>query len=597
MQSPQIELKNRWLNYTPPPNAFKNAKSEYDNFIIWCTNNNFIKNKEWDFSKMTLDQYTDLTTPSKPSQYFTNWLERKTEKCGKFRTASSYAYGLFREKNSANIDAGYRCIDHKKDKSIAPYKYTEAKNYFEKIIKEKLSQIANFNSEDGEIEIKPLEINFCRKIAYMCNPEKLLPIFKNDTILSIANFFNIDVSSKDFKATQSILQKLQADKWFEEDPTFETTQKLGGFLYTTFAESLIVNDNTIFYGPPGTGKTYIVDKGLKAYLGTLTNKLFSQAKENSKSRIDEQIEYVQFHPGYTYEDFIEGLRPVLQASSANISLEVQSGKFKIFCKKAAIALQAARAEGLDENDIPRYFFIADEINRADLARVFGDSLVCLERTKRFDFDKSGKITSDSFYIKTTLSHIDRKGNSVILINDQNYFGIPSNVYFIGTMNDTDRSIDAFDLALRRRFVWVRMGCDYSVIKEQLIGDNDDISDDDMAEIDGYTTRCEKLNDLISEGWNLGESYELGHAYFMLPKGKKILTKAFQQEIFDNRMAPLIKEYLRSNFSEKNITAKILDARDIFLIGATKQKNIKGKIGKASGYSRSEEADNLDRPNA
>lgn len=592
MQSLQNELRNKWKDCT---NSTINiaALSEYNNFIKWCEYNKFVNNEKWDFSEMTLNQYTDLITPPESKPYFTNWLERKTEKCGKFRTASSYAYGIFRERSSLNNDTPqYRCIDHKKNKSMPPYKESEAIKFFANKIRGKLSQIANLNSDISEIEIKPLEINFCRKIAYMCNPKKLLPIFKNETIISIANFFSIDVSSKDFKATQSILQKLQEDKWFEGEPTFDITQKLGSFLYTTFAEALIVNDNTIFYGPPGTGKTYIVDKGLKAYLGTLQNNQDSPDKDNSKNRIDEQIEYVQFHPGYTYEDFIEGLRPVLQVGTANISIEVQSGKFKIFCKKAASALKIARAAGLQENNIPKYFFIADEINRADLSRVFGDSLVCLEQTKRFDFDKFGEISRESFYIKTTLGHIDKEDNSVISIDSQNYFGIPSNVYFIGTMNDTDRSIDAFDLALRRRFIWVRMGCDYSVIKEQLISVREDISEVDMAEIDGYTARCQELNDLISGDWNLGESYELGHAYFMLPKGKKKLTKAFQQETFDNRMAPLIREYLRTDFSEKDIATKIADARDVFLLGVLREKNNKVKVSKASSNSINEEGENL-----
>lgn len=593
MTTPQNKLKTEWEYYSKSNNAsakFSEASTEFNNFIKWCEDNKYVDDGNWDFSTMKLNQYTDLITSSASLPYFTNWLERKTEKCGKFRTASSYAYGIYRERNSD--PAHYRCIEHKKDKSKAPYNDAQAKNYFETIIREKLTQIANFNTQNDEI--KPLEINFCRKIAYMCNSNKLLPIFKNETIISIANFFSIDVDSKDFKATQSVLKKLQVDKWFEGTPTFEITQKLGAFLYTTFAEALVVNDNTIFYGPPGTGKTHIVDKGLKAYFRILPNKQDSQDKGNSKNRIDEQIEYVQFHPGYTYEDFIEGLRPVLQAGSSNISIEVQSGKFKLFCKKAAEALQVARKNKLNDSDIPRYFFIADEINRADLSRVFGDSLVCLERTKRFDFDSSGEITRESFYIKTTLGHIDKHENSVISINSQNYFGIPSNVYFIGTMNDTDRSIDAFDLALRRRFVWVRMRCDYSVIKEQLISDKDNI---DITEIDGYTDRCEKLNDLISGDWNLGESYELGHDYFMLPKGKGKLTKAFQQETFDNRIAPLIKEYLRTDFSERDIAEKITDARDIFLMGAIKQKKNKGKVGKTIGSSISDDADNSDRPNA
>ena len=188
--------------------------------------------------------------------------------------------------------------------------------------------------------------------------------------------------------------------------------------------------NIIYYGAPGTGKT----KFVKDRLDIL---------DPNRAR----TEWVQFHSGFEYEDFIDGIKPV-GIQNGNLNLALTNGIFKEFCLKAA------------QNDKENFFFIVDEINRADIAAVFGETLSLLEENYRGENIKTKNFP----------------------LSNQEFF-IPANIYFIGMMNDVDKSIDCFDLALRRRFTWVLMECDYGVIEN--------------ATDKTYRTKCENLNNYIT----------------------------------------------------------------------------------------------------
>ena len=261
--------------------------------------------------------------------------------------------------------------------------------------------------------------------------------------------------------------------------------------------------NMIFYGAPGTGKT----KFVKDCLDIL---------DPNRAR----TEWVQFHSGFEYEDFIDGIKPI-GIQNGNLNLALTNGIFKEFCLKAA--------QNTDEN----FFFIVDEINRADIAAVFGETLSLLEENYR------GKS------IKTKNYALSKQE-----------FSIPSNVYFIGMMNDVDKSIDCFDLALRRRFAWVLMECDYEVVEN--------------ATDKAYETKCESLNSYITkeeyqlkgskktDGLNLGRAYEIGHSYFLKKEAMS------EQQIWDRHIEPILREYIRTQFGDGETEKKLKTAKKIFV---------------------------------
>lgn len=166
-------------------------------------------------------------------------------------------------------------------------------------------------------------------------------------------------------------------------------------------ELLLDEKQLIFYGPPGTGKTYLAMK-LAEYFGSGP----------------EQVKIVQFHPSYAYEDFFEGFRPVEDPETREVAFRMTAGPLR------QLADLASRA---GSRHIP-HFLIIDEINRANLAKVFGELYFLLEyRTK-----------------------------SVRLTYSGNDFSLPPNLFVIGTMNTADRSIALVDTAMRRRFAFVEL---------------------------------------------------------------------------------------------------------------------------------------------
>lgn len=292
-----------------------------------------------------------------------------------------------------------------------------------------------------------------------------------------------------------------------------------------FLDDLKKGKNLIYYGAPGTGKTYALRENIEALV------------------IDEgkQLAFVQFHPSYAYEDFIEGIKPDGISDDGVLRLALKDGVFKTFCESAAqdeeAYLAAEKKEpgsGLKEYG---YFFVADEINRAELSRVLGELLYCLEYR-----GKGGSIKTQYASLRA----------------DNPSFYIPENLFFIGTMNDVDRSIDSFDLALRRRFVWLRRECDYSVLKQEL--------SEKCSNAEKYSKTCENLNKEIVK-CGLDERYQLGHAYFLkIQQGANGEIKPKHlTELFDDHLDPLLREYLRSEYGDAEIKIHIKKLKDVFAL--------------------------------
>lgn len=236
----------------------------------------------------------------------------------------------------------------------------------------------------------------------------------------------------------------------------------GGFSLMVDTYSLLkANKQLILNGAPGTGKTF-------SARNEIADKLLGK---NADKNI--QMEMVQFHPSYDYTDFIEGIRPNL--ASESIGYTLKNGSFKSFCRKAGVIerIKASgkkvtedtireflkgedesivdfwinkineegfNAEDIKPADLPPFLFIIDEINRAEISKVLGETMFCLDADYRgangmIATQYSALATDETFYIN----------------EDNDKFFIPSNVYIIGTMNDIDRSVEVFDFALRRRF--------------------------------------------------------------------------------------------------------------------------------------------------
>lgn len=206
------------------------------------------------------------------------------------------------------------------------------------------------------------------------------------------------------------------------------------------------------------------------------------AEKGNKQELSGLYDIVQFHPNYTYEDFVGGISPELNGRSLGYTLK--TGRFKAFCDEAAKL----------ENSKKKFIFIIDEINRADLSAVFGELLYALEY----------------------------RGRSISIPNFDKTFTIPPNVYIVGTMNNVDKSLVSFDLALRRRFGFFKVMPNMKVLENLSKYINEET-------LSAYIERCEKLNASISDknSLGLGDDYQIGHAYFL--KIKDFLPKESPEE--------------------------------------------------------------------
>ena len=212
-----------------------------------------------------------------------------------------------------------------------------------------------------------------------------------------------------------------------------------------------------------------------------------------------RIVFTTFHQNYGYEDFIQGIRP--DTSVGNMSFKTVDGVFKSIADKAM------------EDASNDYIIIIDEINRANISKVFGELITLIEDDKRW-----GEVNA----IDATLP----SGES---------FAVPNNLYILGTMNSADKSISLIDTALRRRFDFV----EYEP-KSELIADSD------LRKV------LEKLNTGISS--ELGSTDLLiGHSYFM----NKTINDLCG--IMNRNIIPLLYEYFFDN--QKKVEAQIKAATD------------------------------------
>ena len=285
---------------------------------------------------------------------------------------------------------------------------------------------------------------------------------------------------------------------------------------TTYNANQSGNDiakNTILYGPPGTGKTYNTAYYSVAICEDVSiDAVEKQSYEEVLKKFNNfkkmgRIAFTTFHQSYGYEEFIEGIRPVMSAEeeTKSIEYEIVPGVFKKFC---------------DENSQPdkRCVFIIDEINRGNISKIFGELITLIEETKRKGEEE--ELTASLPYSKQD-------------------FGVPNNVYILGTMNTADRSIALMDTALRRRFNFIEMMPDCRTIEDVVIRQNGkEVNIGNVLDI--MNRRIEFLFD---------REHTIGHAFFTSLKNDNSNSIGRLAAIFRNSIIPLLQEYFYDDYEK------------------------------------------------
>ena len=270
--------------------------------------------------------------------------------------------------------------------------------------------------------------------------------------------------------------------------------------------------NWIYYGPPGTGKTWsalhevrqlLLAKNVQpAEAARYAEALAQDGKDELKrlatlvegtgeQKETRYLEFVTFHQSYSYEDFIEGLRPVSDADG-NVRYEVKDGVFKRLCRRA------------DQDRAHTYALVIDEINRGNISKVFGELITLIEPDKRLG----------------TANEI-----KVVLPYSGDEFSVPPNLLIVGTMNTADRSIALLDVALRRRFTFVEL-----MPQPELLGE---VAGVPLGKL------LMALNQKLEAHFD--RDHQIGHSYFMGLASLEDLRFAWEHKI-----VPLLQEYFYSD---------------------------------------------------
>ncbi|WEE12230.1 AAA family ATPase [Acinetobacter pittii] len=473
---------------------------------------------------LSLDDYTNIlgsSTAIMPGGYLCNFLERTTRivlGSSKPGTAFNFEVKLNDDNSTYHIKSVNKSNATRQDAEL--YFNEKIKGLLKSIVSktdplEKIYLIENSNYSAKQVLMK---------LAVLDNLSDFLYIYSTQWLEELYNEFIDSDAEEIFRKNYQVC--LVAKKLLDVNEQDKNELVLLSRFLWRFVNSKSIadtnNPNVILYGPPGTGKTFSVKSSLDFVC------------QGDTSR----YEVLQFHPSFTYEDFIEGIKPKGVSKDGNIRFELVNGIFKNFCIKA---------KKHPEKD---FYFVVDEINRANLSMVFGETLSLLEKDYRQDTENKNLIRTQYSALIEDLIKEDNKFKDLAyeIHNNEVKFGVPKNVFFIGMMNDVDKSIDAFDLALRRRFKWIRKDCDYEVIEEETRFKGKD----QFNNIGLYVKACEKLNDYISKDLGLGKSYEFGHSFFMKISDiakRKDITNNNIEILFNLYLRPTLKEYLRAVFVE------------------------------------------------
>jgi 5-methylcytosine-specific restriction enzyme B len=312
--------------------------------------------------------------------------------------------------------------------------------------------------------------------------------------------------------------------------------RLSSYEYTPLS-ALQYKQALILYGPPGTSKTYsayelaqkvilyeyIRNGNLITYLESIDNQ--SKLEEITKERIHVK----QLHSNYSYEDFVAGI-------------QIVNGDTKV------IPGYLLKLFEIIKNDNMPHIIILDEINRVDLSRLFGELFSAMENR-----DKEIDLAVGELKIQ-----------------------VPKNLFFVGTMNQIDFSLERVDFALRRRFAWWPYGYDSEILRAIIKMKNKKEKVVDESQLDSYIQKCNSLNGLICDTEELGVQYEIGHTFFaeiydislkfIEVQGKKVDILDVDgplKVLWDISIEPMLDAFL-GNMDNKTKIDKIADFNKLFI---------------------------------
>lgn len=274
--------------------------------------------------------------------------------------------------------------------------------------------------------------------------------------------------------------------------------------------------NVIFYGAPGTGKTYqTINRAVAIIDQKPLSEINAMDRNELRARYEElrgqgRIAFVTFHQSYSYEDFIVGIFPDFQ--NKDLKYVTRSGSFKTLCDLAK------------ENE-GNFVMIIDEINRGNISKIFGELITLIEDSKRIGEPEETIVT---------LPYPDEQG--------WDKFGVPSNVYIIGTMNTADRSIQHVDTALRRRFKFEEILPDSSLFASTNITVG--------SETLNIGKMLDRMNQRIQRYYD--REHVVGHSYYIRLRDSGLTGQDALEmlgEIFRENIIPLLQDYFFEDYAK------------------------------------------------
>ena len=305
------------------------------------------------------------------------------------------------------------------------------------------------------------------------------------------------------------------NRWVKQKSQISDAKNIRAIMWSALQSHTIQNSETV--GVKQRQSPYIFNKKDDSNWEILENEVREQIPEiyeilesvnNFKPSSVKEIQryvFTTFHQSYSYEDFIEGIKPIITEDDldGNLSYHIEDGIFKQLCKKA----------DLDPEN--RYAIFIDEINRGNVSAIFGELITLIEQDKR-----KGSVNA----------------MSALLPYSKKQFSVPQNVDIYGTMNTADRSVEALDTALRRRFSFVEMLPQPALLKDRGENKSGKVGEIDLIHL--LTTINERIEALVDR------DHTIGHAFFMDVDSMDSL-----RNVFANKVIPLLQEYFYGDYAK------------------------------------------------